>query len=252
MRLIAVTNEKGGAGKTTTAVCVAACLSELGKRVLVLDLDPQASASAWLGVTDAGRGLLEVFTNNGNLADLVHATPVSGVDVVPSSTWLASVDKALAGEVGAEGILRKALQRLPADRWDFLLVDCPPSLGLLTVSALAACHEVLVPCAAHFLALAGLAALTQTVETVRERLNPELHVSAIVACRVNARTRLSSEVVDSLRKTFGPLVLKAVVRESTRLAEAPSYAQPITAYDPHGHGAEDYRAVAKELLKKGG
>jgi chromosome partitioning protein len=181
--------------------------------------------------------------------DLVHQT-ASGVDVVPSSTWLASVDKALAGEVGAELLFQKALRRLP-DRWDFVLVDCQPALGLLTVAALAACREALIPVEAHVMALAGLASLMQTVEVVRDRLNPSLEVSAIVACRADTRTRLAQDVEAHLRERFGPLVLKTVVRESVRLAEAPSFAQPITVYDPHGHGAEDYRAVAKELLKKG-
>lgn len=248
MRTIAVTNQKGGSGKTTTAVNVAAALAELGKRVLVVDLDPQASASAWLGAKADGRGLLEVFTDNGNLTALVHDTAFAGVAVVPSSAWLASVEKALAGEVGAELLFQKALRRLP-NRWDFVLVDCPPALGLLTVSALAAVQEVLVPVEAHVMALAGLAALMHTVETVRDRLNPSLAVSAIVACRVAVRTRLAQEVLEAMRDRFGDLVLKAMVRESVKVAECPSFAQPITVYDPEGHGAEDYRAVAKELLK---
>lgn len=249
MKTLAVVNEKGGSAKTTTAVNVAAVLGELGRRVLVLDLDPQAHASAWLGVRDEGRGLLDVFTDNGNLNDLIRNSASAGVDVVPSSSWLAAVDKALAGEVGPELILRKALRKLPA-RWDYLLVDCPPALGLLTISALAAVQEVLVPVEASTMALSGLAALMRTVETVRDRLNPDLTVSAIVACRVNARTRLSAEVVEALRARFGSKVLKAVVRETVRLAEAPSHAKPITAYDTRGHGAEDYRAVTKELLKR--
>lgn len=248
MRSLAILNQKGGSGKTTTAVSLAAALGELRKRVLLVDLDPQASASAWLGVQEEGRGLLEVFTANGNLAALARDTDVQGVSVVPSSGWLSNVERALAGEVGAEVVLQKAFRQLPA-RWDFVLVDCPPALGLLAVSALAAVREVLVPVEAHVMALSGLASLMRTVEVVRERLNPDLHVSGILACRVS-RTRLSREVLESLRATFGRLVLRAVVRENVKLAEAPSHARPITTYDTHSHGAEDYRAAARELLKR--
>ena len=250
MRTIAAVNQKGGSGKTTTAVNLAAALGEKGRRVLVIDLDPQSSASAWLGIKDGGRGLLDVFTDNGNLLDLVHETDAQGVDVVPSSTWLAGVEKALAGEVGAELIFGKVLRRLPA-RWEAVLVDCPPSLGLLTVSALAAVREVLVTVEAHYLALRGLAELLRTVEVVKDRLNPSLAVSAILACRVDQRTRLSLEVVGRLRERFGKLVLRTFIRENVRLAEAPSYARPITTYDPQSHGAEDYRAAATELWKRG-
>ncbi len=249
MRTLAVTNQKGGSGKTTTAVNLAAALGEKGQRVLVVDLDPQASASAWLGVkaTD-DRGLFEVFTQNGNLADLVHETSVSGVELVPASAWLANVEKALAGEVGAEVLLREAVATLP-DRWDFVFVDCPPALGLLTVSALCAVQEVLVPVEASAMALAGLASLLKTVDRVRDRLNPGLSVSAVLVCRVDSRTNLSRDVVDHLRERFGDLVLRAVVRESVRLREAWSFAQPVTLYDPTGHRAEDYRAAAAELLE---
>jgi chromosome partitioning protein len=249
MNTLAVTNQKGGSGKTTTAVNLAAALGEKGKRVLVVDLDAQASASMWLGVKDGGRGLFELFQGNGSLADLVNDTDVPGVELVPSSRWLVGVEKALAGEVGAETILRRAFEKLPP-RWDYVFVDCPPSLGLLAVSALVACREVLVPVEAHVMALSGLAALLETVETVRDRLNPELEVSAILACRVNSRTRLSREVVDSLREKFGKLVLRTVVRENVRIAEAPSFHKPVTLYDPRSYGAEDYRAVAAELLRR--
>ena len=250
MRTWAVTNQKGGAGKTTTAVNLAAALGEKGKRVLVVDLDPQASASAWLGVKDGGRGLLEVFTEKGYLSDLVHQTDAEGVDLVPSSTWLVGLERALAGEVGSETILRRAFERLPADRWDFVLVDCPPSLGLLAVAALVAVREVLVPVETTVMALGGLAALTQTVERVRDRLNPSLELSAILACRYQARRRLSVEVLESLRTHFGKTVLRSVVRENVRLAEAPSHHKPVTTYAPTSHGAEDYRAVAAELLRR--
>lgn len=252
MRTLAIANQKGGSGKTTTAVNLAAALGEKGRRVLVVDLDPQASASNWYGIRDAGRGLLDVFTDNGNLADLVHVTDAPGVEVVPSSAWLVGVEKALASEVGAETILRQNLARLPPGRWDYVLVDCPPTLGVLTVNALAAVRELVVPVEAHVMALAGLAQLIKTVEMVRERLNPALALSGIVACRVDRRTRHSLEVVRELRGRFGNVVYNVVIRENVRLAEAPSFGQPITKYDPRSAGAEDYRALAGEVIEQEG
>lgn len=249
MRTLAFVNQKGGVGKTTSAVNVAAALAEEGKKVLLLDLDPQGCASAWCGVRDDGKGLLEVLSGNGSLSDLVAVSSIPGVDVVPASEWLSSADRALAGEVGVETMLRKAVHRLPKT-WDFLLVDCPPALGLLVVSSLVACREVFVPVEASTMALGGLARLVQTVDRVRERLNPELRLAHILAVRVDSRTNLARDVVDRLRERFGDLVLETVVRESVRFREAWSFGKPITTYDPRGTGAEDYRAVSHELLKR--
>jgi len=250
MRTFAVTNQKGGSAKTTTAVNLAAALGEKGKRTLVVDLDPQAAASAWLGAKDGGRGLLEVFTDNGNLEDLVRNTDVPGVELVPASAWLVGAERALAGEPGAETLLRHSLERLPRERWDFVFLDCPPSLGLLAVAALVAADGVLVPVEASTMALGGLAALLQTVERVREGLNPGLELAAILVCRVDSRTRLSQDVVERLRAHFGRTVLEAVVHETVRLREAWSFAKPVTLYAPKSRGAEDYRAVAAELLRR--
>lgn len=251
MRTIAVTNQKGGSGKTTTAVNLAAALGELRRRVLVIDLDPQASASDWFGVArdPAARGVLEVFTGNVHLADLVAHTDVPGVDLIPASAWLMGVEKATAGDVGIETLFRRALARLPAT-WDDVLIDCPPSLGFLAIAGLVGADDVLVPVEAHVMALSGLASLVQTVERVRERLNPALTISAILACRVDARTNLARDVLEQLRERFGPLVLQTVVRENVRLAEAPSFHQAITVYAPDSAGAEDYRAVARELVRR--
>jgi chromosome partitioning protein len=249
VRTIAVTNQKGGSAKTTSAVNLAAALGEKGHRVLVIDLDPQASASAWLGVRDGGKGLLEVFTGEGRLEDIVVQTSAENVDLVPSSAWLANAEKALAGEPGAETVLRRAVARLE-DRWDFCLIDCPPALGLLTIAALTAADEVIVPLEVSAMALAGLAGLTRTVELVADRLNPGLSIAAVLACRVDGRTNLSKDVVESLRASLGSKVMKTVVRENVRLREAWSFGQPITVYDPRSAGAEDYRAAAAELLRR--
>jgi chromosome partitioning protein len=249
VKTLAVTNQKGGSGKTTTAVNLAAALGESRLRVLLVDLDPQASASAWLGVKDGDRGLLEVFTNKVHLVDVVQTTGTAGVELVPASSWLVSAEKALAGEPGAELVFRKALHHLPG-RWDYVLVDCPPALGLLTVSALAAVEEVLVPVEVSPMALAGVARLVETVDLIRDRLNPELELAHLIACRVDYHTNLARDIVQALRNSFGAKVLEAVVRETVRIREAWSYGQPVTVYDPTGAGAEDFRAVAAELVKR--
>lgn len=248
-RIIAVVNEKGGSGKTTTAVNLAACLAEKRRKVLLLDLDPQAHGSLWYGVRDGGRGLFDALAGGGDLAGLVAETKTPGVALIASSMALAAAEKALAGEVGAETVLRGKVEALGAGL-DYLLIDCPPSLGILTVNALAAAREVLVPVEASVLALNGLAALMRTVEVVRDRLNKGLELAGIVACRVDTRTRLSQEIIERLKATFPDKVYHTHIRENVRLAEAPSFAQPITQYDTRSHGAEDYRALAAEVIKQ--
>ena len=249
MNVLAVTNQKGGSGKTTTAVNLAAALGESGLQVLLVDLDPQASASAWLGYTDESQGLLEVFTKSRPLARLVWTTETPGVQLIPSSAWLAGVDKAMAGEIGGELILREAMEQLSSP-WDFVLLDCPPNLGLLTISALCAAQEILVPVEVSSMALAGLARMMRVVERVQDRLNSDLAVTEILICRADARTNLSREVVQRLRDRFEKLVMDTVIRETVRLREAWSFHQPVTSYDPCGRGAQDYRAAAAELLER--
>jgi len=249
LRTIAVSNQKGGSGKTTTAVNLSAALSEQGHRVLLVDLDPQASASSWLGFRDGDRGLLDVFTENVHLGHLTRPTRVPNVDIVPASPWLVGIDKALSTEVGAETLLRTAFARLPA-RWDYVVVDCPPSLGFLAIAAFVACQSLLIPVETRVMALGGLAALLRTMERVRERLNPSLSLVGTVPCRVDLRTKLSRTIVQRLRERFADLVFDSIIRENVRLAEAPSFEQPITTYAPTSTGASDYRAVAAELRER--
>lgn len=251
MRILAVASQKGGVGKTSAVVNIGAALAEFGERVLAIDLDPQANASHWLGATlpqNAGIGADAIFTGNGTIASIARNTSIPGVDVIAASPWLLGMDKRLAAEIGAETLLRKALQHAPRGRWDWCLIDCPPALGLLTVNALAAASGVLVPVEAHPLALRGLAALGQAVERVRETLNPRLRIEAILACRVRPGTNLAREALESLRRRFGSKLLKTSIRETVRVPEASGHAQPVTTYAPRCTAAEDYRAAAAELL----
>lgn len=251
MRTIAFMNAKGGTAKTASAVNVAAALAELGRRVLVVDLDPQASASAWLGVADGGRGLLEAFTGKVSLSDVATTSTAEGVDIAPSSLWLATAERALAGEPGIELIFRGLLDGLPAGRWAYVLVDCPPALGFFSVSALAACREVVVPVEMSPDALKGVVGLSEALSRVKARLNPTVAVAGYLACRYDKRQRLAREVVASLEKTFGEALLRARVRENVAIKEARGHALPVTTYAPASAGAEDYRGVARELEKLG-
>jgi chromosome partitioning protein len=250
VRSIAILNQKGGAGKTTTIVNLAAALGETGQRVLVVDMDPQGTATRWFGVGNPGRGIADIFINERPLVALVRPTRVLGVAVVPASSWLNNAEKAMAWEPGAVQIFRHSKDSLPPGQWDFMLVDCPPALNILVANALLGVKEVLIPVEAHYLALAGVNRIVAAVEIFGDYLNPELRIAGILACRVNARIRHSGEVVQELRGRYGMLVCKVEIRESVRLAEAPAYFQPITTYDSNSPGAQDYRALAAEVLAK--
>jgi len=244
VRTIAVAHHKGGTAKTTTTVNLAAALAETGHRVLVIDMDPQGSASAWLGVRDPEHSVIDAIRGRANLAHLVYETTAPGVQLVPASPGLVvsgpdeETDTAL-------GFIR-AMERLPP-LWDFVLVDCPPSLGYLGVAPLTICEEVLVPVEAHVLAMAGLSSMIETIGRARSRLNPKLRITGVVACRVS-RTTHSRMVVERLARRFPHSFMQTQIRENVRLAEAPSFRLPITTYAPQSSGAEDYRALAAEIV----
>lgn len=248
MRIISVINQKGGSCKTATTVNLAAALGELGLRVLVVDLDPQASATRWLGLPDDTRELFEAFTNDSGVSSLVRETSAPKVQAVCSSIWLAQLERQLAGEPGAEMILRKALRTLPQTSWDIVLLDSPPALGFLSVSALTAAHEILVPLESAE-ALDGLKDLLKTIGRVRERLNPELAAPRVLLSRVEPNTRLWRELAQGLRERLGDAVLRAVVHDNIRVREAYANRTPVTAFAPSSIAAKDFLKVARELTE---
>jgi chromosome partitioning protein len=247
-RILAVANQKGGVGKTTTAVNLGACLADIGYRVLVVDLDPQGNASTGLGINirDLQGSMYDVVLHDLPIEDCVEATAVRNLFCAPSSLDLAGAEIELVPAFSRELRLRKALQEVHDD-YDFVLIDCPPSLGLLTVNGLAAATEVVVPIQCEYYALEGLGQLLRNVNLVQKNLNPELEVSAIILVMYDARTKLADQVVNEVREHFGAKVCRNVVPRTVRLSEAPSFGQPIIAFDPSSRGAIAYRELAKEV-----
>lgn len=250
MEIITINNQKGGSAKTTVTVNLAAALAEEKKRVLVIDLDPQASTSSWLKCQNESKGLYNVFVENTSISDIIVKSRIPGLDVIPASQWLIGADKTLSSEAGAEMILKNHLRKLDA-YWDYCLIDTPPALGLLSVNALSAANSVLIPVETRIMALQGLMQLTKTIQTIRERLNPLLEILGVLPCRVDKRTRLSQDVMRELKSRLGEKLLPVHIRESVKIAESPSFCEPITTYDSKGAGAEDFRALAKIVMKRG-
>jgi chromosome partitioning protein len=247
-RVIAVANQKGGVGKTTTAINVGACLAELGLRTLIIDLDPQGNASTGLGIENRGleSSMYHVLMHDVPLENVIEPTDVKHLFVAPASLDLAGAEIELVSTFSRETRLRRALEAVLGD-YDYILIDCPPTLGLLTVNGLAAASEVLVPIQCEYYALEGLGQLLRNVDLVRRNLNPSLEVSTIVCVMYDARTKLADQVVDEVRAHFGDKVVQAVVPRNVRLSEAPSFGQPIITFDSKSRGAIAYRDVAKEL-----
>ena len=247
-RIYALANQKGGVGKTTTAINLAACLAEAGQRALVIDLDPQANATPGLGARANGVSSYDLL-DGAPLAELTRPTRFPNLDLVPAKPDLAGAVVELARRDDADRYLAEALAGA-TDRWDFVFLDGPPSLGPLTVNALAAADRVLVPVQAEYYALEGLAQLVESVDLIRVRLNPRLRIGGVLLTMVDGRTRLAAEVSDEVRRHFGELVFSTVVPRSVRLAEAPSHGLPAIAYDRRSPGADAYWKVAMELVDR--
>lgn len=245
---IAVANQKGGCAKTTTAVNLAAALAELKQRVLLIDLDPQANASHWLGAASDESGVFQLLTTKVAASALVVQTSTEGLSLLTGSRSLASIEKSLASELAAETLLKRRLASLKGSAFDYVLIDTPPTLGLMTVNALCAAQQVLIPVTTHVMTLSGVAQLMQTFDDVKEVLNPELSLLGLLPCRVDQRTRHSKDIVDALIERFGQQVLVARIRENIRLAEAPSFRKTILQYQPNSNVAEDFRALAHEVI----
>jgi chromosome partitioning protein len=252
-KVISIANQKGGVGKTTTAVNLAACVADEGCQVLLIDMDPQGNTTSGLGVErdDLPLSVYEGLVGQAPLGETVVSTDVEGLDIVPSTRDLAGVEIELVDRPKREFQLRQAIRDSEVD-YDFVLVDCPPSLGLLTVNALVASNTVLVPIQTEYYALEGVGLLSQTIELVQEYLNPQLTYEGIVLTMYDARTNLSEQVADETEDYFGDLVFETMIPRNVRLSEAPSYGEPIIEYESSSRGAKSYRKFAREFLARNG
>jgi chromosome partitioning protein len=246
VRTIAVVNRKGGSGKTTTAVSLAAVLAERGFATLLIDLDPQGSASAWLADFRHDRRRIDAFVDTRDVAALAVKTKTPGLEVVRAASSLLTAERSLKGDISL-GVLR-AIERLRED-WAFVIIDCPPSLSYLSVGALMAVREVIIPVEAHSIALPGVAAVVREMGRIQSSLNPVLRNPLIVACRVN-RTLHAKRVIEELDRAYGGLLARATIRESIRLAEAEAARMPITTYAPESGACRDYRLLAEEIHER--
>lgn len=251
-RIIAIANQKGGVAKTTTAVNLGACLAYNGKKVLIVDVDPQGNATSGLGINrlEVQHCIYDVLINGASLNSVKIETEIPGLAIIPATIQLAGAEIELVSAVSREVKLKKALEP-DKSKYDYLFLDCPPSLGLLTLNALTAADRVLIPIQCEYYALEGLGQLMNTIQLVQKHLNPRLELEGVLLTMFDARTNLSIQVVDEVKTHFKNKVFSSIIPRNVRLSEAPSHGQPIITYDPRSRGAEVYQELAKEVMDNG-
>lgn len=251
-RIIAVANQKGGVGKTTTTINLSACLAEQGQKVLVIDVDPQGNTTSGLGIdkNNTENTVYELMLGEASIDDCIYKSVMDDLDVIPSNVNLAGAEIDLIDIDDREYILKKIVNSLK-ENYDFILLDCPPSLSMLTVNAMTAANTVLVPIQCEYYALEGLSQLIRTINLVKQKLNPELEIEGVVFTMYDARTNLSLQVVENVKANLKQTVYKTIIPRNIRLAEAPSHGLPINLYDPKSAGAESYRLLAEEVIHRG-
>lgn len=250
-KIVAIINQKGGVGKTTTAVNLSAMLADLGQKVLILDLDPQGNTTSGLGMSVEDKSLYEVLMGRITLAECVEETPWKNLSIAGSDIRLANAELELVGKEQREFCLRTALRSVAKD-YDFIFIDCPPSLSLLTINAMAACDRVLIPIQCEYYALEGVSSLMNTINQVKRSVNPRIDIEGVVLTMLDGRTNLGLQVVDQVKKHFKKKVYGATIPRNVRLGEAPSHGEPIHIYDPRSTGALAYHALAVEFLAANG
>ncbi len=246
---LAIVNQKGGVGKSTTAVNLGACLAEAGKRVLLVDIDPQGNATSGVGVEKRQLDgcMYDVLIEGRDIEEVILPTEVSGLEVAPATLELAGAEIELVSAMSREYRLKGSLDGVK-DNYDYILIDAPPSLGLLTINALNAANAALVPIQCEYYALEGVSQLVSTVSLVKEHLNPNLEIAGVLMTMYDARTNLSQQVVEEVKRFFGEKVFQTIIPRNVRLSEAPSHGQPIILYDPQCRGAQAYRDLAREVM----
>ncbi len=251
-RIIAIANQKGGVGKTTTSINLAACLAEKGQKVLVIDIDPQGNTSSGFGLDkdELEDTIYDVILQEKSLKDVIVKDVIENLDIAPSNVNLAGAEIDLIGVEKREYVLKRAIEKVK-DSYDFIVMDCPPSLSMLTVNAMSAADTVLVPIQCEYYALEGLTQLLHTIELVKQRLNKKLELEGVVFTMYDSRTNLSLQVVENVKDNLNQTIYKTIIPRNVRLAEAPSHGQPINIYDSKSAGAEAYRLLAEEVIERG-